>query len=119
MTTHSTIRLIPDLCAAILTALYAADWEAQERGDMGDEISWERDGDRYDWEAQKSTQAIDEIKGLVYGDKLADSLEKMSVIEKRWGDDPLTQAIRTAIAKALDWDTTGRDLLEMLRAGEE
>ena len=115
--TDSTIRLLPNLCDSIIAALYAADWEAQERGDTGSEIAWERDGDRFDWEVQESTEAIDAIGGLVYGARLAKSLEMMATIEKRWGDDPLTQVIRGEIARVLDWDITGRDLLVMLRSG--
>jgi len=113
------IRLIPDLCAEIIDAIYAADWSAQDRGDVGTEESWAQDGERFDSAAQDATQAVNEEAGIVHGGPLADVLGTMAAIEKRWGDDPQTAKIRAEVARILGWDVTGRDLLAMLRAGEE
>ena len=116
---NSRIRLDINLCDDIIATIYAADWHAQERGDAGTEESWTQDGERFDYVAADAAQAINAVAGIVHGGPLAEALDKMASIEKKWGDDPQTAKIRAEVARILGWDVTGRDLLAMLRAGEE
>ena len=121
----ATIRRTPDLCHLLMVNLEELDWNDSERGDMGTQESWEIDGDLFQDLTIDAAQAIDAVDGMIDANALAEALEAMSRLEKRWGDDPVTQIARAAVARCLDWDPRGWDrlsspsvLIEMLRSGE-
>lgn len=113
-----TIRLIPALCHDMVAALKSADWHAAERGDVGTADGWALAAQAYAYAVGYAVAAVDPDAGVVQGEALADALEEMSRLEKHWGDDPQTAKARAAVVRLLSWDTTGRDLCAMLRAGE-
>ena len=107
-------------CIHICNAMDGIDWDTNRWWGDTNIAQWEEDGDKF-YEAANAAPkvAVDEQNGKIDGDKLADLLDAMATIEKRWGDDPLTAKLRLEIARVLDWDITDRDLLTMLRAGKE
>jgi aminopeptidase N len=115
---RSSIRLLPDLCDDMIAAIEGADWDAAERGDLGTQESWDADGEAYAEAQSAAAEAVDAEAGIVDGAALACALEQMRRLEVAWGDDPQTQIVRRAVARILDGDVDGRDLIEMLRGGE-
>ena len=114
----TTIRLIPELCHVLATAIVAADWAASERGDVGSAAKWEEDGVAYDAAGADALDSIDSAAGSIDGDALADALDTMSQLEGDWGDDPQTAMVRRAVIAALGWEPGRRNLGDMLRSGE-
>lgn len=119
MTTAATIRLIPELCEAMIADMESLDWDAAERGDIGTEDAWGVDGEEFGAACSQAVAAIDAGAGRVDGELLAAALEQLRAIELRWGDDPQAQRARRMVAQRLGWATEGRDLMEMLRSGED
>ena len=113
------IRLAPDLCQDIIEAFDSTLWAApQDEGEPRGE-QWDDDVLKFHIASLWATLAIDEEAGRINGDKVADSLEIMATLEKKWGTDTQTDKLRIEIARILNWDTTSSDLLAMLWAGGE
>lgn len=108
-------RLDHGLCDEIVAAIDATCWDAQQHAGAPSGEQWDYDGARFHEATLFATLAINEDAGYFHGDSLANALENMGTIEKRWGAATKTDALCIEIARILNWDTANSDLLAMLR----